>query len=296
MIVSASRRCDIPAHYAQWFINRVRHGWCTVPNPFNARQRAHVPLTPQDVDAFVFWTRDPRPIMPWLGELEALGHRFIFQFTLVEYPGALHPGMPALEERIAAFKELAQAIGPERVLWRYDPIMFSQQTDPDFHWSTFTHLARALSGHTRRVTVSLMEPYRKALSRLCKAHTWLAAPSGEKLRTLFADMAALAGSLGMEPVSCADESGLSSLGFAPGACVDGALLNSLFGLGVPHGKDARQRPACLCVPSKDIGAYGICPAGCAYCYATRSFDAARNALAAHDPHAASLMPGSTRHE
>lgn len=46
MIISASRRTDIPAFYAQWFINRVRAGFCAVPNPYNRQQISRVSLLP----------------------------------------------------------------------------------------------------------------------------------------------------------------------------------------------------------------------------------------------------------
>jgi len=75
MIISASRRTDIPAFYSKWFMNRVREGWCHVPNPFNKKQITLVSLRPEEVEAVVFWTRNPRPLMPYLDELDTLGFR-----------------------------------------------------------------------------------------------------------------------------------------------------------------------------------------------------------------------------
>jgi hypothetical protein len=289
VIVSATRRADIPAHYAAWFMNRIRAEWCAVPNPFNTRQVSRVSLASWDVAAIVFWTRDPRPLMPHLRELESLGHRFVFQFTLLEYPPSLHPGMPPLAERLDAFKRLAASIGPDRVLWRYDPIVLTRETNTGFHRRNFEVLCRELAGHTRRVTVSLMEPYRKARSRLDRAGAVLMAPTEEELSAMFSDMAALAQECTIEPVSCADEAGLDSLGFTPGACMDAALLERLFGLKVANTKDLSQRPACRCAKSRDIGMYDACPAGCAYCYATRDFSRSRRAMAGHDPDSPSLI-------
>lgn len=289
MIVSASRRADIPAHYAQWFVNRAVAGWCTVPNPFNARQVSRISLAPQDVDAVVFWTRDPRPMTEHLPWLDALGLRSVFQFTLVEYPPALHPGMPALSERLDAFRRLAETIGPERVLWRYDPIVLSPRFNPDYHRENVEALSEALEGYTKRMTVSLVEPYRKIRKRMDQAGVDLLAPTKSQLAGMFTDMVAMARSRGMEPQSCADEAGLSHFGFSPGACVDGELLQRLFGFTSGKNKDPHQRQACLCAPSKDIGMYDACPAGCAYCYATQNFERARRNFAAHDPLSESLL-------
>ena len=71
MIISASRRTDIPAFYAEWMIRRLRQGYCTVPNPINPNQVSHISLLPQDVDVIVFWTRNARPLMPHLEELNS---------------------------------------------------------------------------------------------------------------------------------------------------------------------------------------------------------------------------------
>ncbi|MFP5239033.1 MAG: DUF1848 domain-containing protein, partial [Acidobacteriota bacterium] len=244
MIISATRRADLPAHYAAWFMERARAGWCAVPNPFNARQVSRVSLAPRDVEAVVFWTRDPRPLIPHLAELDGLGLSSVFQFTLLEYPAAIHPGMPPLAERIEAFRHLAGEIGPERVLWRYDPVLLCAQAGPDHHLRMFEALCRELEGSTRRVTVSLMEPYRKARHRLAAAGVDMLVPGEDALGAMFRDMAAMARARGMEPASCADEAGLRALGFVPGACIDAALIKRLFGVEAAPGKDASQRPAC----------------------------------------------------
>lgn len=181
MIVSATRRADIPAYYSTWFMNRIEAGWCAVPNPFNSRQVARVSLKPEDVSAIVFWTRDPRPLMPHLPALDSRGFRYLFHFTLIEYPENMHPGMPPLSERLAAFKHLAHRLGPDRVLWRYDPVVLTSVTDTAFHARSFEFLSKELAGCTRRATVSLMEPYRKIRKRMDSAKAQLMAPDEKDL-------------------------------------------------------------------------------------------------------------------
>ncbi len=122
MIISASRRTDIPAFYAEWFMQRIRAGYCTVPNPFNRGQVSTISLAPEDVDAIVFWTRFPRPLLPHLDELDRCGYRYYFQFTLLDYPRSLETHRPDVRQAVEAFRTLAERIGPERVIWRYDPI------------------------------------------------------------------------------------------------------------------------------------------------------------------------------
>ena len=151
MIISASRRTDIPAFYAEWMVRRLREGYCTVPNPFNRNQVSRISLRPEDVDAIVFWTRNPRPLMPYLDELDSRGYRYYFQFTILGYPREIDPKSPPAATAVEAFCELAERLGPRRVIWRYDPIVFTGITPPAFHQENFQRLAESLRGHTRRV-------------------------------------------------------------------------------------------------------------------------------------------------
>lgn len=289
MIISASRRTDIPAFYTPWLMNRLRAGICQVANPFNPAQATEVSLRAEDVEAIVFWTRDPRPLLPHLNELDARGYRYYFQFTLTGYPACLEPGLPGQAEVIHAFQSLAAHIGAERVIWRYDPILLSNITDPAFHLSHFAELCEALSPHTRRVVVSLLDPYAKNRRRLQKLAAdgvqiqetgEIDAPLAELLRGL----AAMAQRHGLEIVSCAEPLDLMPFGIAPGKCIDAAYIRRVLGVAVSQAKDPSQRAACGCAPSKDIGAYDTCRHGCVYCYATQS---ARRA-ARHDPERSSL--------
>ncbi|TDA70431.1 MAG: DUF1848 family protein [Clostridia bacterium] len=50
----------------------------------------------------------------------------------------------------AVFNRLSRALGPDRVIWRYDPIVLSDVTDADFHRRNFSHLARSGRQHVRR--------------------------------------------------------------------------------------------------------------------------------------------------
>ncbi|MGQ9889750.1 MAG: DUF1848 domain-containing protein [Aggregatilineales bacterium] len=296
MIVSASRRTDIPAFYARWFINRVRAGYCAVPNPFNAQQVARVSLRPADVDAIVFWTRSPRPLLRYLDELDDRGYRYYFQFTLLRNPRWLDQDGPAFPAALDAFQRLARRVGPEQVIWRYDPIVLTSQTPLQFHADTFAQIAAALRGSTRRAVISVMTPYRKAQRRLNALERQFGVrlalrsqPSDDCLERLVHQLQAVAGANGMALTSCADEAGLARWGVEPGKCVDNRLLSELFGLDIPSVKDPGQRPACGCVPSRDIGVYDTCLFGCVYCYATNSFARARANYRRHDPESPSLV-------
>ncbi|MBN1149364.1 MAG: DUF1848 domain-containing protein [Anaerolineales bacterium] len=294
MIISASRRTDIPAFYAEWFIKRVRAGYCIVPNPFNPRQARRVSLAPGDVDVIVFWTRNPRPLFPYLGELDERGYRYYFHYTLMDNPRLLEARTPPVEAALETFRELAGRVGAQRVIWRYDPIIFSQVTLPEFHRRVYRRIAQALRGCTRRSVISILDVYGKIEKRMAQvaeqgagllpfdgAQAWF----GELMR----DLVAMAGENEMEIVSCAEPLDLEIYGIRPGKCVDDEYIQEVFGLEVVHDKDPGQRAACGCVISWDIGMYDSCTFGCQYCYATTSFERARRRREEHNPESPSLI-------
>jgi hypothetical protein len=293
VIVSASRRTDIPAFYVPWFMRRVRAGECLVPNPVNPAQVSRVSLRPEDVEAIVFWTRNPRPLMPHLRELDAAGHRYYFLYTLLNYPAEIDPACPALPESADTFRRLSECIGPDRVIWRYDPIVISRLTGPDFHRDNFARIAQALEGFTSRCIVSVVDMYRGAVRRLAEVPA-LGPPEvfGDEaaLRRVLRTIAEEAGTRGIRVQRCAEERDWDVPQIGPGPCVDDALVRRLFGVDVSGRKDPAQRRACHCVVSRDIGAYDTCVYGCRYCYATSDPAAARANRRRHDPEAPSLLP------
>ncbi len=292
MIVSASRRTDIPAFFAPWFMNRVRAGYCLVPNPFNSKQVSRISLLPEDIDAFVFWSKNPQPMIEHLPELDSRGYAYYFLFTLNDYPLWLEPKLPALARRLATFKILSERLGSDRAVWRYDPIVISTATPHEYHRERFSRLSRELSSYTRRVVVSIVHFYRKTdrrLSELERNGIRFDRDAGRRPETLalLSHMSATAAAHGMQIQSCAQERDYAGAGVPPGACIDAGLIG-LLGRPAPHDKDPGQRAACRCVVSRDIGVNDTCLHGCPYCYATSNNELASLRFSTHDPLAPAL--------
>lgn len=291
MIISASRRTDIPAFYTPWLMNRFQAGYCAVPNPFNRNQVSYIDLRPESVEALIFWTRNPRPLFPHLQTLDTLGYRYYFQFTIVNNPAEIDPKTPPLDAAIKTFMQLSQQVGADRVIWRYDPIVFSPITSVNFHIENYRRIATMLHGHTRRSVISIVDPYSKAKRRFADLEQQgiPITEQAEDVAALIPTLREIATAHSMEIQSCAETIDLSSYGVLPGKCVDDVLIHKLFGSEVGHKKDSGQREACGCVESRDIGMYDSCLFGCTYCYATSSFAAAHTNHANHDPKSPSLV-------
>ena len=144
MILSVSRRTDIPRYYSEWFYNRIKKGFCFVKNPMNPRQISRIDLSPDAVDCLVFWSRDPGPMLERLDELSS--YSYYFQFTMTGYGKDVEPGAPPANEALTTFKKLSMRTGPHRVIWRYDPIMFTERYTPEYHLHAFSRLAAGLLG------------------------------------------------------------------------------------------------------------------------------------------------------
>ena len=280
MIISASRRTDIPAFYSEWFMRRIHQQYCLCVNPFNRHQVTQVSLQPEDVDALVFWTKNAEPLLLRLPELDARGYRYYFQYTLNGYGELFEPNLPELERCIETFLQLSERIGAERVIWRYDPVILSSRTDVSCHQQRFGYILERLQAATRRIVVSIVDDYRKASHNFKRLQvqglTIQTDYSAEQLASLCTFMSELAGRHNIPVYSCAESFDLTPFGIFPGKCVDGELIARLFNVQVKAGKDRSQRRECGCLQSKDIGFYDTCLHGCAYCYAGTMQSALRN--------------------
>jgi len=284
-IVSASRRTDVPAFHSRWFLNRVREGWCHWVHPYTAAVR-RVSLRPEDVPAIVFWTREPGPLLPHVPALRADGHALVFQFTVNGFGPPVEAHNPPVERALGRFEELARLLGPDAVLWRYDPVVFSPRLTPSWHARQFGRLAARLRGLTRRCTFSFVDLYGKTRRNLARVEE----ESGERFERPAADaqaelareLAAIASGHGMELLSCCDDS-LVGGGVGKSRCVDPAVVAAVRGGVPPDAPPSPTRPDCGCVRSVDVGTYDTCAFGCAYCYAVSGREAARRRLSEADP-------------
>ena len=205
MIVSASRRTDIPAFYMEWMLARLRAGFALVRNPMNPAQVRRVGLTPEEADCIVFWSKNPAPLLARIGELESFGIPFGINFTLNAYRADFEPRLPPVETRLDTFRALAGRIGRRKMTWRYDPILFTPEYDEAFHIDRFGRLAQALAGHTERCIVSFLDFYARTVRNT--AGKSVCDPPPEDRNRLAAELARIGREYGIEVEACA-ESGL----------------------------------------------------------------------------------------
>ncbi len=280
MILSVSRRTDIPAFYMDWFMRRLRDGEVWVRNPVNPRQISRVSLERPHVDGIVFWSKSPAPMINYAEELRSWP--WYLQFTLTGYGKDIEPRLPDKRRTlIPLFQKLAEIFGGERLVWRYDPILITDRYSLSYHEKAFRSIAEELKGCTGEAVISFLDLYGK--TRRNMAGTGLQDISQKDMKSLAEAMAAAARENGMRAVSCAEPLTENWTGVERGACIAQARLEALCGCRLKAKKDKGQRETCGCMESIDVGAYDTCLLGCRYCYANAGWDQAKKKAELYRP-------------
>ena len=279
MIISASRRTDIPAFYSEWFFARLKEGHALIPNPRNPNRLSRVELSPENVDCIVFWTKNPIPMLDSFEQLDEMGYRYYVQFTLTPYEKTVEANLPLKTELIKAFIKMSER--KNAVVWRYDPIFIDDRHSVEWHITQFSAMCEALSSHAERCFLSFVDPY-KSIGIKFRALTT------DEMQAISAGFSGIARQHGITLYTCAEQIDLSGYGIAHGSCIDKNLIERIIGSSINAKNDASQRTECRCIESVDIGAYDTCPNGCAYCYAVSSQKTLLHHIDAHDPNAPML--------
>ena len=280
MIISASRRTDIPTYYSEWLFNRLRDEYVLVRNPMNIHQISKISLSPDVVDGLVLWTKNPIPMLDRLSELEK--YNYYFQFTLNAYGKDVEPNVPSKNDLIIpAFIELSKAIGRDRVIWRYDPIFFNAFYTLDYHCKYFEKLTSTLSKYTEKCTVSFIDLYRNTARNVQPLHIQI--ETHEQQLELLEAFSEIAKKYGIYIDTCAEAIDAGNLNIKHACCIDKERLERLGNCKLKVEKDKNQRQECGCVASIDIGAYNTCKNGCLYCYANFSNTTVSKNSEKHNP-------------
>lgn len=287
MILSASRRTDIPCFYSEWFVDRLRAGYVLTTNPMNPHQVSRIYLTPEKIDCIVFWTKDPANILEKLPVIDALGYQYYFQFTLTPYGKELETNLRDKKEMIATFQKLSVRIGREKVLWRYDPIIINDTLTIDYHLTHYRKLCQELQEYTDICTISFVDGYRK-LNKMIH-NKLLYEISEAQMYQIAAAFSGIAKEYGIELRACCEQLDFSKDGILPAACIDRQIVERITGHSIPVKKDKNQRAGCGCLQSVDIGVYNTCRNGCVYCYANYSQGTVERNIRMHNPNSELLI-------
>ena len=276
MIISASRRTDIPALYAEWFMNRLKEGYALIPNPRNPNRISRINFSPANIDCIVFWTKNPIPMLEKLKQMDNMGYTYYMQVTITPYDQTIEPRLPLKEEILQSFIAMSKQIGNLRSVWRYDPIIIDANHSIEWHTEQFTKMCSTLSSYTKRCILSFIDPYKNT-------RTKFRIMTQSEMYAIASVFSRIAKKYDLSLYTCSEEIDLSQYGIAHSSCVDKSLIEKIIGCRLKTKKDANQRPACGCIESIDIGTYDTCTHGCTYCYATSSEKKIARQTMTHNP-------------
>jgi len=311
-VISASRSTDIPSFYSRWFMNRFEKGYITWINPFNRKEQY---VSFEETKIIVFWTKNPKPLMPHLKELDKQGIKYYFQFTLNDYEKEnLEPNVPKLDTRIETFINLSNQIGKEKVIWRFDPLILSTVITIDNLISKIENIGNKINQYTEKLVFSFadIESYKKVQSNLSKTNESYREFTQSEIDEFSEKIVSLNKSWKLSLSTCAEKVDLEKYNIEHNRCIDDELIHKigkddpkiLDWLGVSNPmlslfdddysnnlklKDKGQRKACGCIVSKDIGMYNTCNHLCTYCYANHSENIVKQNLKKHDINKQSII-------
>ncbi|HCY77659.1 MAG TPA: hypothetical protein DHV28_17240 [Ignavibacteriales bacterium] len=296
VIVSASRSTDIPAFYADWFVNRWEKGYVRWKNPFNG---VYSYASFVNTRAVVFWSKNPKPMLKHIDYLNKNIKNYYFQYSLNDYEKEGYEGnVPPLKNRIETFKILSKEIGKDKVIWRFDPLLLTDTIDVGELLNRVKNIGEQLNEYTEKLVFSYadIKVYTKVANNLKKEHIPYREFSPGDMVKFAEGLQELNKSWKLKLATCAEKEPLGKYGIEHNKCIDDDLMIQLFSqdkklmdfLGVKEEtqlsffeparknlKDKGQRELCGCMISKDIGQYNTCPHECVYCYANTSKEIAR---------------------
>lgn len=273
LVISASRRTDIPAFYSDWFMSRMIAGYCEYVNPFNLK-RIRVDLS--RVKCVVFWTKNPGPMIKRLHVLDGMGVQYYFQYTLNNYDDiGIEPELSNIDDRIETFKRLSEMIGKEKVIFRFDPLILVAGMTVEELVDRVLYVAGKVCLFTEKMVFSFADlDYRKVQTNLFTKGFRVRDFSEKEMIAVAESLSGFCQENHLKIATCSEGIDLSRYGIEHNKCIDPDLIMRITGNNPDVAKyitgGSGQRNFCGCAKSVDIGLYDTCIHNCAYCYATRS--------------------------
>lgn len=265
MIINTGGRTDTVQYYTEWLLNRFSEGYALSRNPLFTSRVMRYELTPDKVDCVVFCSKNYEPILPRLHEITERFDTYYY-YTITAYGKDIEPGVPSIDKSMETLIKLSELVGKQRVAWRYDPVLLTQDYTVKCHLETFERMAKVLSPYIDRCIFSFVEMYKKLKTNMPE----LIALSPQDIDTLAQGFGSTAQKYGIFLQTCGTNGNFTKYGIHPSGCVTLNILGKANNIEFKNLKHKGLRQGCHCIESRDIGAYDTCMNGCKYCYANKN--------------------------
>ncbi len=284
MILNTGGRTDTVQYYSEWLLNRFREGYVLSRNPLFPHIVNRIELDPETIDVVVFCSKDYSPILERLHEISDRFNCY-YHYTITAYGTDIEPRVPSIERSIDTLKRLADQVGPEKIAWRYDPVLLTDKYTVERHLETFDRMARELTPYVDRCIFSFVEMYKKLEYNMPE----LLPVSEEDKVTLAMGLGAIAQRDGLWLQTCATQTDYEQFGIHRSGCMTAEIFSQALGVEFKKTVHKGNRLGCTCMESRGLGDYNSCPNGCRYCYANKDHTKALENYLTHNPESPLLL-------
>ena len=284
MILNTGGRTDTVQYYSEWLLNRFREGYVLSRNPLFPEIVNRIELNPETIDVVVFCSKDYSPILPRLHEISDRFNCY-YHYTITAYGTDIEPRVPSIEDSIRTLKALAAQVGPEKIAWRYDPVLLTEKYTIERHLETFDRMARELTPYVDRCIFSFVEMYKKLEVNMPE----LLPVNEEDKLTLAENLGAIAQRYSLWLQTCATRTDYEQFGIHRSGCMTTEIFSQALGIEFKKTPHKGNRLGCACMESRGLGDYNSCPNGCRYCYANKDHAKAQQNYLTHNPDSPLLL-------
>lgn len=284
MILNIGGRTDIVNYYTEWFMNRVHEGYVYSRNPLFQNNISKYSLEPKEIDCLMMCSKNYKPILKYMDELNSK-YRLICHYTITAYGKDVEPNVPDIDESIDTLIKLSNIIGKEKVIWRYDPLLITNNYSIDHIITTFDKMAKQITPYVQRALFSFVEMYKKLEINMPEI---IAFTEEDKIK-LVTEFGKIAKKYNLYLQTCGTDLNYEEYGIHKSGCTTTAILEQASNVKYKNLKEGHMRKGCHCIPSRDIGAYDTCLNGCKYCYANKRPNFAKENYKLHNPNSPLLL-------
>lgn len=282
MIINTGMRTDIPAFYAKWLLNRIKDGYVYVRNPYYRNLVTKYSLSPEVVDCLAFCTKNPRPLISHLSELDK--YKQFWFVTITPYGKDIEMNVPNKKQVINDFKKLSEHLGKNSVAIRYDPIFINEKFNVNMHIKCFEKLLSELNGYTEDCTISFLDMYEKVKRNAPN----LRPPTIAEQIEIAKAFSKIGKQNNITIHACCERKYLQDYGLDITGCMSRQIIEKAIKNKLNVLKNSKRRQ-CNCLMGNDIGAYNSCMHLCKYCYANANQELVKENIKRHNPNSPFLI-------
>ena len=277
MIINVGGRTDIVNYYTPWLLNRLEEGYAYSRNPFARENVYRLSLKAEDVDCLLFCSKNYEPILKHIAGIDEKYH-ILCHYTITAYGKDIEPKVPSIDQSIKTLEKLSHIVGRNKILWRYDPILLTEEYTVEKHLETFEYMAEKISSLVYRCIFSFVDMYKKVEENMPE----IIPLTPEDKERLLKGIGEISKKYNLYTQSCATNESYEKYNIHAAGCTTKEILEQAHNVVYKNVKGTGIRENCCCIPSRDIGAYNSCLSECKYCYANRKPDIPKKVIKMHD--------------